>query len=662
MTREKFYLILLYILITGSLFSQVPVYKDFPVHEIEKQNFLRNSPYINSFYQSDTNINITYYKLDLNITYQPDYLTGIVSIQFATRVNSLKQVFFDLSNNMTIDSIIIQNTVQSFSHVMDKIHITLPSQLNNGSSEIIKIFYKGIPIPTGFGSFIFGSHNNGTSPAIWTLSEPFGASDWFPCKNSPADKADSSDVIVTCSNTLTAVSNGNLILETDNGNGTKTYGWHNSYTIAVYVISLAIADYAQYNSFFRYSLNDSMPIFNYIYPENLDGLKSQLDKTDNMLEFFSDVYGLYPFINEKYGHAEFGRIAGMEHQTISSMGIFNDNIMAHELAHQWFGDKITCRTWENIWLNEGFATYGEALYNEYIYGQTGYDEFIKYRMADAKRAVGSVYVQDVNSVAQIFSGDRSYAKGCVVLHMLRGVVGDQNFFDILKTYSADTNVAYKTAVTEDFKRVAESVSGMDLNYFFNEWIYGENYPRYIVDWTTEEINSAQYNATFNILQQQNTSPLFFTMPVQILISFQNKDTIVTVLNNSQYQSFTFTFGSKPLSFKIDPDNLILKEVRGENIIPVTFSLGQNYPNPFNPSTTIVYQLGRPSNVNFVIYDITGRKILTLLTDQIQREGVYKYEFNFANLSSGVYFYYFTAADTKNNNFLFEDTKKMILIK
>jgi aminopeptidase N len=349
----------------------------------------------------------------------------------------------------------------------------------------------------------------------------------------------------------------------------------------------------------------------------------------------------------------------MENQTISSMGAFNDDIIAHELAHQWFGNKTTCFNWENIWLNEGFATYGQAIYHEEAEGQESYDNFIKSTMSNAKQAEGTIYVTDVANINQIFDGNRSYAKGCIVLHMLRGVVGDSAFFSILKTYSAA--FAYKNAVTQDFQNVAENVSGLDLEYFFREWIYGENYPVYNVSWTTENISSNQYKATINIVQDVNLNPQFFTMPVQIKIFMQSGDTIVTVFNNQQSQAFDFTLNSKPLDYKIDPDNLILKSVRGENITPVGFALLQNYPNPFNPSTTISFQLGRPSNVTITIYDILGNEVAQLLNGYL-REGTYNTDFIPYGLASGTYFYYLSAMDYDNVNLLFEATGKMILVK
>jgi len=649
------------------LFSEISfsqIYEK-PIYEIERDARAKNFESINADYKSDTNINVIYYKLHLNITYKPNFLIGDVNIKCKSLVNSLQVIFYDLSNNLIVDSVLSEKNNLPFSHSQNKIFIILINSVNQGQEISVNIFYHGTPVPTGYGSFVFGSHN-GSEPAIWTLSEPFGSIDWFPCKNVPADKCDSSDVWLRCDDKLTAVSNGVLKELENHEDGTVTFKWHNSYPIVHYVISLAISNYAQYNSYFKYSANDSMPVYNYIYPENLNNLKTQLDKTNQMLELFSQKFGLYPFIKEKYGHVEFGRIAGMEHQTISSMGVFNDNIMAHELTHQWFGDKITCKNWENIWLNEGFATFGEAIYNESVHGRTGYNEFIKFRMSDARNAVGSIYVQDVNSINEIFNGNRSYAKGCVVLHMLRGVVGDSPFFRILRTYSSDTSIAYKTAVTDDFQEIAERVHGLDLDYFFQQWIYGENYPKYNVSWVVESINSSQYRTSINIFQDINTDPSYFAMPLPIKIVTQRGDTTFIVFNNLQNQTFDFILNSKPVNFKIDPDNWVLKTVRGEDIIPVNFILEQNYPNPFNPSTNISYQLGKPSFIRIKVYDVLGQEI-AVLKNENQREGNYTVEFNASfsegkSLSSGIYFYKLEAHDSDDNNLLFSQTKKMILIK
>ena len=379
-----------------------------------------------------------------------------------------------------------------------------------------------------------------------------------------------------------------------------------------------------------------------------------------MIEIYSQQFGQYPFINEKYGHAQFGWGGGMEHQTITSMGGFGDMLIAHELAHMWFGDKITCKDWHHIWLNEGFATYGECVINEAWYGKSRYDSYIATEMSYAKNAVGSIWVQDISSVNQIFNGARSYSKGGVVLHMLRGIVGDSVFFNILRTYTADPNVAYGVAVTEDFQTIAESVSGLDLNYFFQQWIYGENYPRYSVVWSKQNIGDNLYDLALKITQNVNSNPSYFTMPIQIKVNFASGDTLITVFNNAQTQNFNITVNGDPTSISFDPGNWILKTVNSvvtnvdDEINPNTFSLDQNYPNPFNPRTTIKFSLGKNGFTTLKLYDVLGKEIATILNGELEN-GPHQVSFDASNLSSGTYFYTLTSGS-------FTESRKMMFLK
>lgn len=610
-------------------------------------------------YPGDSTIDIKYYKLDLSLTYTPNYLKGIVTANLKP-VSSLTTFFLDLQNKLSVDSVTVNGLTNQFTHTNNQLIIPMGKTVNSDQLISTIIYYRGIPGSSGFGSFTFGTHSG--SPVIYTLSEPYGASDWFPCKDTPADKADSSDQWITCPSDFYAVSNGKLIGIIDNGDGTETYKWKNSYPISQYLLSLALTNYTVYTNYYKYSPVDSMPVIHYIYPETFSSAKSALDLTPSIIKIYSDRFGQYPFIREKYGHAQFGWSGGMEHQTCSSMGVFDESIISHELAHQWFGDKITCKDWQNIWLNEGFATYCTGLYYEAAYGIDYYNSYMDSQMNFAKTATGSIYVQNITDINEIFSSPRSYSKGSAVLHMLRGIVGDTLFFRILKSYIADPALAYNVAATEDFQRVAETVSGSDLGYFFQEWIYGENYPQYGLTWNYNLVSGNTYNVTLNLSQQGNTNPLFFTMPVKIKISTTVKDTLFTIFNNLQNQQFSFTVLGKPLDLIFDAGNYIMKNLNIVDIPaalkPKSFQLLQNYPNPFNPSTKIQFSIPTRSMVNIKVYDELGGEVAQLM-NEVKTAGTYTVEFSSVRgnktLPSGVYIYKIIAGD-------YSDAKKMMLVK
>ncbi len=618
-------------------------------------------------YPGDDRFDVTYYKLDITLDYPAKKISGAVTIKTKSLIQNLNSIFLDLQSYFTVDSVMVNNNKIAFSLGNNKLTLTLDKDYNTGDEIDVVVFYKGTPGSSGFGSFEFGNHNG--APAIWTLSEPYGSSDWWPCKDTPADKADSSDVWITADSQFISVSNGTLEEIVVNSNGTKTYKWKNHHPIAQYLISLAMTNYDVYKNYFKYSPIDSMEVVHFIYPEQLNNeRKNQLDVTVNALEVYSNLFGMYPFIDEKYGHAQFGWGGGMEHQTISSMGSFGEEIIAHELAHQWFGDLITCKDWHHIWLNEGFATYSAVLFAEAVHGKDSYKNYINTYMNNAKTAVGSIWVEDISSVGEIFDWNRSYTKGAIVLHMLRNIVGDKVFFDILKAYVADTKFAYGVAVTEDFKNVCENVSGMNLDYFFNEWIYGYGYPQYSVTWNPLDENKIE----ITLAQTPHSKPDYFVMPVQIKILGNDKDTTVTLFNTENNQIFNLNLSFNPINIEIDPDNLILKEVISltsvqQNKLPKEFSLSQNYPNPFNPTTTISYTIpqqitsarlskGKAEDglVSLTIYDILGKKVAVLVNKK-QAAGTYKLNFNASDLPSGVYYYQLKAGN------LFE-TRKMIVLK
>jgi aminopeptidase N len=653
------YVLLLLILISQKLTAQS---ESELICKWEAEKFLKSQNFQTNFYPGDSTVDIKYYKLNLTVTTNPNYLIGEVIINAASKANNLQFANIDLHDSIIVNSISIGTTLLNYTRGNNKLHITLDKIYGLNEMISIKINYQGVPSSTGFGSFTFGNHNG--QPAIYTLSEPYGAKDWWPCKDSPADKADSVDVWITCSNNLIGVSNGKLIHEMDNGNGTKTFKWKHNYPISHYLVLISITNYTKYTNFFKFSQTDSMAIDNYIYPEFLSSVKDYLDRTPLMMQIFTSKFGEYPFINEKYGHAQFGWSGGMEHQTCTSLGSFGDGIISHELAHQWFGDKVTCKDWHHIWINEGFATYSEAIFYENAFGVASYQQDISNKMNSAKGAVGSVYVQDISSVNNIFNYARTYAKGCVVLHMLRGVLGDYKFFTALQNFVNHPQFAYNSAGTEDFKMIAENVYGSSLNYFFQQWIYGENYPKYTVNWNYTSLPTMHYKVDFTINQQLNSNPSYFSMPVQVKIKMLNGDTLFTVFNSQQTQSFSVHVPFKPIEFQFDPNNWILRDavVLGnvENGLPFEFKLYQNYPNPFNPVTSIQYSVVSRQHVLLKVYDILGNEVATLVNEE-QDGGRYTVQFDGSKLASGVqyvsgvYIYSLTAGD-------FKKTNKMLMLK
>ncbi len=506
---------------------------------------------------AEDRIDVTYYLIKLRITTSPAYLQGDVLMKATSVINGLSSITLDLMNPLSIDSVLVGGSKVVFSQSSSSFDVTLDRAYNQGELFSVEVFYQGVPGSSGFGSFEFSSHSS--VPWVWSLSEPYGAKDWWPCKDHPHDKADSSDMIVTVDSSFRVGSNGILVSAVNNLDGTATFHWQERHPISTYLISVAITNYAQFTNWFHYSPTDSMPVLNYVLPEHLSSAQANLPRILDMLRIYSNLFGLYPFVDEKYGHSEFGWGGGMEHQTMTSIGGFSESLIAHELAHQWFGDMITCDSWPDIWLNEGFATYCEVLYQEQEYGTTAYWNDINGDLTYGKNAVGTISVSDTGNVGQLFDGYLVYDKGADVLHMLRHVIGDSTFFHSMYAYAHDPRFRFGTATTRDFESVCEAVSGMDLSYFFNEWIYGERYPHYSYGWTSVA-SGGGYELTLGVNQSTGTSnPSFFIMPVDFKIIGLSWDTTVTLLNNAQSQTFVLNLSHQPRSVVLDPQGWILND-------------------------------------------------------------------------------------------------------
>lgn len=404
---------------------------------------------------------INYHRLYWEVDPKEAEIKGEVTTYY-TALSDLNQIVFDLADNMDVNNIQQRGKSLSFTQNNEELIIDLPLTQKKNKLDSLTIFYDGNPVSSGFGSFEINTHGSANTPVLWTLSEPYGAKGWWPCKQDLTDKIDSIDVLIKHPIQYKAASNGLLISEKPEGFSTITH-WRHKYPIPAYLIAIAVTNYSVYK---ENAPELPFDIVNYVYPEGLSNTKASTAITPDIMLLFNELFEMYPFADEKYGHAQFGWGGGMEHTTMSFMGSWSRGLIAHELAHQWFGNKITCGSWEDIWLNEGFATYLDGLVYENFDGQ---DVFSQWRKAVVNSVTsspsGSTFVTDTTSVSRIFSSRLSYRKGAMILHMLRYKIGDDNFFQGVKNYLADPTLAYSYAKTEDLQRHLEATSLVDLNEF-----------------------------------------------------------------------------------------------------------------------------------------------------------------------------------------------------
>ncbi|HCL00220.1 MAG TPA: peptidase M1 [Candidatus Marinimicrobia bacterium] len=631
--RKRYFIPALLFAISFRVFAQSD--PDWVDMEIElKQHFLKDRRRMakEMALSNRSDYDIGYYGLALTIDILNENIYGNTTIRGTSKVNNLQYISLDFVSSMQVDS--VGRNCQSFQRSDDNLAVCLSTPIDSGAVFEIQIAYYGHPPEGGFQGFSFDYHNG--VPIVSTLSEPYYAHSWFPCKDLPGDKADSADISITVPDTLIAISNGTLESVTYNSDSTATYLWQERYPIAVYLISLAVSNYEKQE--YRYTGLDGtqMPVNHWYYPE----AKSQtgnLPLTTAMISFFAGLWGEYPFIKEKYGHAQFSWGGGMEHQTCTSLGGFGELLICHELAHQWWGDMITCANWKNIWLNEGFARYAEALWKEHKDGA----EALKKYMNDINRLeiwqISPLYITDTTSVSSIFNR-LVYDKGAWVLHMLRHIVGEEIFWDIFPAYR---DAFYMDVVTtEDFQDICEIVSGIDLDWFFEQWIYQIGQPEYTVNWSREAVKGNEWRVTLNIDQTQSPQNLF-KMPLDIRVEFTEWDTLFTVWDSLFAQQFVMQFDDMPTNIEIDPAGWVLKSVVYSMIdpdlgyIPDSFLLTDPYPNPFNGTTN--FRIYLPYNINGAIkvYDVRGR-VVDVIEQGYFRLGYYRKSWQPQNLPSGVY--------------------------
>ncbi len=630
---KRFYLTLIALFAITSLFSQ-KLSENFEKHKgcshsksgehIHKtQNVLVN------------NYDVNFYKIDLSVTNTSTYIEGVVTINSKVVNETLNQFVVELINPLTVDQITVNGVTKTFTHSNDEIIIDLAQDFAVDSELSVEIEYYGNPSFNGFFSGISSETDDiWNKQVMWTLSEPLNAKQWWPCKQTLDDKADSCHVFITVPNNLMAGSNGLLTAIVDLPGDKKRFEWKSNYPISYYLISMAVAEYQEYNNYAHpEGITDSILIQNFIYdaPGYLTQNQDDIDATADLVEMFSGLYTMYPFKDEKYGNCLAPLGGGMEHQTMSTVDNFGFGLNAHELAHQWFGDNVTCSSWQDIWVNEGFASYSEYIALQNLKSQQQADNWISTAHDYALDAQnGSVYVpfEDAENDGRIFSYSLTYKKGGSIIHNLRFEIdNDDNFFqslqDIQTTYNNDF------ASGEDVKEIFEDNSGMDFTDFFDQWYYGEGYPTYNIEWY-QEADTLIFTST-QTTSAPSVTPLF-KMLMEYKVETSEGDQFIKVYQTENIQEFRVPITGNVNGIVVDPNDWVIdgeaSVVTGINIVS---DLKANvYPNPVNDVVYITDNY-KGTNKTIQIVDISGKIIMENTSNTSITE------INLSEIGQGVYF-------------------------
>lgn len=588
---------------------------------------------------ASANFNVYYYRCNWNINPAQRYISGSVTSYFKMTVAS-NQIIYDFTNALTVDRVIFRKNPVTFSQASNKtLSINFTFFIGADKKDSVTIYYHGVPPSSGdfTGGFTQTTHSG--TPIIWTLSEPYGAAGWWPCRNGLDDKADSIDVYITHPSQYNASSNGILVSRVTNGSSATSHYKHR-YPVASYLVAIAVTNYSVFTNNVQIN-GKTLPVIQYVYPEDLSSFQSNTPVLLNAIKLYSEYFSNYPFLNERYGQTEFSWGGGMEHQTNSFVTNAGTHLITHELGHQWFGDEVTCASWHDVWLNEGFATWlADMFYTEKIdtlYYKTYVQQDLDYIVSQPG---GSVWVDDTTNVNRIFDSRLTYDKGAFLLRMLRWTLGDKVFFKGINNYLTDAKLSYDFARTKDLQRNLEEASGEGLNYFFKQWFYGQGYPSFTVKWK----DSSNGKLYFTVKQKTSmpSSVDFFRVLLPVEVSNGKKSETIALNCTTNNQSFVVDAPNFTVTkVKIDPDAYLISannkvarmQSLQEEAIPVSSIKILVSPNPVQSTATINLE-NMQGQIRLQLFDNAENIVWKKETNT--KEKFMQVQIPFASITSGIY--------------------------
>jgi len=646
-------------------------------HKYHMDNPIRWDGALDDVYSYD----VEHYYITLDLTDTTGFtLTGSVVMTATAQENNFSEIIIDLHDQLEITEMTYTGG-GSTNYVLDlenevnrigmRVYVTIPSALSMDDEFVIETVYAGSMIhqvtPNGwYDNGLLHGYDSG-KVNLYTLSEPEESRFWWPNKNIPGDKA-TTNMDLTVWDYQIGTSNGSLEEVVVNGDK-KTYKWLESFPVSNYLVAIAVYPYEQHDdTYTSIDGNTTMPVTSYLFPGEYSGSNAtNIDNVPEMIEALAERFGEYPYLSEKYAMVTMAQSGGMEHQTISTMGGYYESVVIHELGHMWFGDQITCKTWNDTWVNEGGATYLQGIWEEHQYGMSGLQNY----MSGIKNSALGSY-NPLNAQSYALTGD-IYYKGAWIYHMVRGILGDEEFFATMEYILNESEYSYNSISGEEYILALGAHSGLNFDWFWEQWINHGSHPEYTY---ATNVSSTSDGSVIDIQigQEQSTSGTgtLYQMPIQVKIDFTDgSDTLLVIENDAViYQTFSYSFEKQIASnnyFELDPEGWILCEKRqisfssidgNENLTNAKFQLSNNYPNPFNGYTNINFVSNVSSEVTFVVFNQAGQEVYNKNLTAVA--GIKNnISFNAAGFNSGVFYY--QIKDTNSGNLL-SPVKKMLYVK